>query len=534
MAQEGTSLSRGSNLQMRRQLLFAVLGLLLIAAGLAADYSTHIRRTDGVMDDGCRTPVSVYETYPEPSVGSAVVIHGLAGNRRVMKWLDQWLAAQQLRVYSIDLPGHGDSTEPFTYARAEECTERAIQALAARGDIQLDRTLLLGHSLGGEIAIRMADRFSTAGTIALSPAPMVLPRRIPNNLLVLSAQFDLPPLRTEARKIAAAAGGERVAAEDFEQLRAFQLATIPWADHVSPLVDERPEKQAANWAREALAEPGRLQPLRGWTRAGVVLCGIGLLLLFPLAALILAGHPPQPDPPRDPQIRITFVHWLTIRTMVARWAVASALAVALFSLTSHYNWLRLYNGSYLASCMFVAGLALLLLFRRQIASLRPRLRGIFAAVVLAFAFAMAVRAWVGFSLDLRLINAMSFLRTLAGGFWLSTPRWLRLGPATLAVLPYFAAEELALGDPNLFRYWRRLGVCLLLRLELWLLMLLAVYATMNGQVLILLLAPTFLVLSVLQRLGSDALRIRTGSAAAGAVFGAILAGWFIASVFPLT
>jgi pimeloyl-ACP methyl ester carboxylesterase len=520
---------------MRRQLLFAVFGLLLIAAGLAADYSTHIRRTDGVMDDGCRTPVSVYEASPEPPVGSAVVIHGLAGNRRVMKWLDQWLAAQRLRVYSIDLPGHGDSTEPFTYARAEECTERGINALAARGDIQLDRTVLLGHSLGGEIAIRMSDRFPTAGTIALSPAPMVLPRRVPNNLLVLSAQFDLPPLRAEAREIAAAAGGERVAPEDFAQLRAFQFSTISWADHVSPLVDERPEMQAATWAREALAEAGPLQPVRGWPRTGAVLCGIGLLLLFPLAALLIAGHPPQPYPPRDPQIRITFVHWLTIRTLVARWAVASALAVALFSLTSHYNWLRLYNGSYLVSCMLVAGLALLLLFRRQVASLRrPRLRGIFAAIVLALAFAMAAHAWVGFSLDIKLINAMSFLRTLAGGFWLSAPRWLRLGPATLAVLPYFAAEELALGEPNLFHYWRRLGVCLLLRLELWLLMLLAIYATMNGQVLILLLAPTFLFLSVLQRLGSDVLRIRTGSPAAGAVFGAILAGWFIASVFPLT
>jgi len=519
---------------MRRQLLFAVLGLFLIAAGLAADYSTQIPRTDTVMNDGCRTPVSLYEASPEPPVGSAIVIHGLAGNRRVMKWLDQWLAAQRLRVYSIDLPGHGDSTEPFTHARAEECTERAIHALAVRGDIRLERTVLLGHSLGGEIAIRLADRFSTAGTIAISPAPMVLPRRIPNNLLVMSAQFDLPPLREEARRIAAAAGGERVSQEDFAQLRAFQLSTVPWADHVSPLVDERPERQAATWAREALAEAGPLQPVRGWPRAGAVLCGIGLLLLFPLAALILSGRPPRPDPPRDPQIRITFVHWLTIRTMLARWAVASALAVALLSLTSHYDWLRLYNGSYLASCILVAGLALLLLFRGRVASLRPRLRGIFAAVVLALAFAMAAHAWVGFSLDLTPINAMSFLRTLAGGFWLPTPRWLRLGPATLAVLPYFAAEELALGDPNLFRYWRRVGVCLLLRLELWLLMLLAVYATMNGQVLILLLAPTFLFLSVLQRLGSDVLRIRTGSAAAGAVFGAILAGWFIASVFPLT
>ncbi len=469
---------------MRRQLLFAVLGLSLIAAGLALDYGTHIQRTDGVMSDSCGTPVSIYEPNQEPPVGSAIVIHGLAGNRRIMKWLDEWLAAQRLRVYSIDLPGHGDSRESFSYAHAEECSERAIGALATRGDIRLDRTVLVGHSLGAEIAIRLADRISTAGTIVLSPAPMVLPRRIPNNLLVISAQFDLPPLRAEARKIAAAAGSERVAPDDFTQMRAFQLSTIPWADHVSPLVDERAEREAAAWARDALGEAGPLQPVRGWPRAGALLCGIGLLLLFPLAALILCGKPPESDPPRDPQIRFTFVHWLTIRTLIARWAVASALAVALLSLTSHYNWLRLYNGSYLASCMLVTGIALLLLFRGQIPSLRPGVRGTFAAILLALIFSMAVRAWVGFSADLTILNVLSLLKTVGSEFWLNTPRWLRFGPATLAVLPYFAAEEIALGDPNTFRYWRRFGVCLVLRLELWLLMLLALYATMNGQILI--------------------------------------------------
>jgi pimeloyl-ACP methyl ester carboxylesterase len=519
---------------MRRQFAFAMLGLLLIAGGLAADYGTHSPRTDGVMDDGCHTPVSVYEPNPEPPVGSAVVIHGLAGNRHIMIWLDQWLAAQRLRVFSIDLPGHGDSTQTFSYARAQECTERAIDALALRGDIKLDRTVLVGHSMGGEIAIRLADRFPTAGTIALSPAPMVLPHRIPNNLLVISAEFDLPPLRTTARSIAAAAGEDRVSQDDFVQKRAFQLAVTPWADHVSPLVDARVGRRVAAWARNALAEEGSPQPVRGWPRAGAVMCGIGLLLLFPLAAAILVGGPPQTDTPRDPQVRITLVHWVTIRELIARWAVASALAVALFSLTSHYNWLRLYNGSYLASCMLVAGLALLLLFRSHIASLQPRPRGIFGAIVLALAFAMAARAWVGVSVDLVDVNAASLLRTLASGFWLTTPRWLRLVPATLAALPYFAAEEIALGEPNKFRYWPRFGVCLLLRFELWALMLLAIYATMNGQVLILLMAPTFLVLSVLQRWGSDVLRMRTGSAAASVVFGAILTGWFIASVFPLT
>ena len=39
--------------------------------------------------------------------------------------------------------------------------------------------------------------------------------------------------------------------------------------------------------------------------------------------------------------------------------------------------------------------------------------------------------------------------------------------------------------------------------------------------------------SFAQRLATDAVRLRTGSAAAAAVFGAILASWFVAAVFPL-
>jgi hypothetical protein len=40
--------------------------------------------------------------------------------------------------------------------------------------------------------------------------------------------------------------------------------------------------------------------------------------------------------------------------------------------------------------------------------------------------------------------------------------------------------------------------------------------------------------SIGQRLGADAVRRRTGSAAAAAFFGAILGAWFIAAAFPLT
>jgi hypothetical protein len=57
---------------------------------------------------------------------------------------------------------------------------------------------------------------------------------------------------------------------------------------------------------------------------------------------------------------------------------------------------------------------------------------------------------------------------------------------------------------------------------------------MSGQVLIVLLFVFLAAFSILQRLAADGLRRRGVSAAAAALFSAILASWFIAGVFPLT
>jgi hypothetical protein len=48
------------------------------------------------------------------------------------------------------------------------------------------------------------------------------------------------------------------------------------------------------------------------------------------------------------------------------------------------------------------------------------------------------------------------------------------------------------------------------------------------------LVTALAIFSIFQRLGTDALRHRTASAAAAALFNAILAAWFIAAAFPLT
>ncbi len=81
---------------------------------------------------------------------------------------------------------------------------------------------------------------------------------------------------------------------------------------------------------------------------------------------------------------------------------------------------------------------------------------------------------------------------------------------------------------------RRFVLFLVLRLEIFLACILAYYVLDSGEALIGLFIVGLAAFSIFQRLATDAFRLRTGSATAAAVFGAILASWFIAAVFPLS
>jgi pimeloyl-ACP methyl ester carboxylesterase len=436
---------------MSRDALLAFLGIVSLAVGTIAEFRGQ-PRTFEYQIDACHTPVTVTEPYVEPPVANAIVIHGFAANRHIMEWLDQWLAAQGLRVYTFDLPGHGDSTEPFSYARSESCAGDAIEALANRGDIRLDRTVILGHSMGAEIAIRLADRFPTAGSIALSPAPLVPPQRMPSNLLVVSAQFDVPWLRSAARKLQREAGGNRIAPEDFAQRRAFYLADVHFTDHVGVLVDSRVAKRAADWARQSLGIPGPPEPVPGLPRIGFLLGCAGLILLFPIAATILCGRirPRAPHyPDRDPETKYSEQNTndrgdsaMATGAALYRWAVASLFAVALLAVFPHYEWLGLSNGSYLTTCLLIVGVALVLLVLRRGTTYGWSLRAVISAILLAVIFVTLARVWLAGTFPdlLSWTSRRALVETAAHIFLPTTPRLVRLIPAALAVFPYFLAE----------------------------------------------------------------------------------------------
>jgi pimeloyl-ACP methyl ester carboxylesterase len=82
-----------------------------------------------------------------------VLIHGAGGHH--LYWPPQLRRLEGQRVYAIDLPGHGKS-DGVGHHTIEDYTGTIMDFVEA---LKLNRAVLVGHSMGGAIALQAAIRF---------------------------------------------------------------------------------------------------------------------------------------------------------------------------------------------------------------------------------------------------------------------------------------------------------------------------------------------------------------------------------------
>jgi pimeloyl-ACP methyl ester carboxylesterase len=513
----------------RREVIVAAAGL---AALVAAAFIIRVERlpvTNRVLSDRCATPVSVIE--PDPAIAraifltprneplpSAIVIHGLSGNRRIMYSIGQSLAQTGLRTFLLDSPGEGDSTGQFSYAAAESCAMQAVRSLENSGEISMPRTLLIGHSLGGAIAVRLADDFpDAAGTIAISPAPLTPPRHAPADLLVLSAQFDPPQLVRAARALITDMHGLREAPTDFAQRRAVGFQSFSLAMHTSVLNDPRVETALTMWTLRSLeAIPVQFNATREVVALlAIVIGAIGIAAMVPFVATsscALLGAKPS-------AISVAAVQPVRGSRAIGTSAAAAIVTAGLLLLGVPLRALHLYSADYLASFISLTGLLLLAALPREFrGAFRGSIRAQAAAIVFGICVCAAFAAWFNWQF---------------ADLWPNAPRWLLILPLAAVIWPYFAAEELALGALTARSGQARWLLFGAMRLALLTALVLAYFGFGNREFLPVLISPALGLVSVCQRAASDALQRRTRSFAAAATLDAILAAWFLAAVFPL-
>lgn len=151
--------------------------------------------------------------YTDEGHGPVILaVHGLPGSARDFRWLAPHLSSFA-RVVRVDLPGFGET--PVSTGKDPSVVGRARVVVAVAEALQLERPVLLGHSMGGIVATAAAelapDRFRALALLS-SPGlrPHAMLRRVP--FRTVSAALSTPLLRSALRPAVRkffAAGGFR-------------------------------------------------------------------------------------------------------------------------------------------------------------------------------------------------------------------------------------------------------------------------------------------------------------------------------------
>ncbi len=465
--------------------------------------------------------------------GSVVLFHGIAANKLIMKYLARSFAELGLRVFIPDAPGHGRSPGPFTPALAESCSLSLLRGLAARGMIEPDRTIVAGHSMGGAIALRVAEKFRPAGVVAISPAPMqathgVLaknllfngaPQIVPHTL-ILAGQYELPGLVDNARDLAAGSNDPTV-----------RFTQVLHNTHVSVLFSQAVAIDVQAWAALTLGLPETTKlPSRG-NLLGSVLGLVGILLLAgPLIRELVGGGsksdsqtPPTESAHTSGDVKLPLQGGRRVNN-TAWWRamleviLLSLLIVYVLRFVEPLRILHLFEGDYLASFFMLMGVSLALLhLRRAFVQWRVKISVLLGAAMAAFLLHFLVTGW---------------FELTATSAWLTLARWERFPLFFLAAFLFLHGLELLRGPVEnarkCFEMW------ILLVAFSWLALAFGVLYVNSGQILLVLLSTFFAVFLLLTGLGIQLVRKLSGSATAAAVFGAILLAGFCLVLFPVS
>ena len=83
-----------------------------------------------------------------------LLLHGWGSNKEVFNNMIKYLK-DDIEVYAIDLPGFGKTNEPSSAFSIDDYTDIVIKFI---NEMKLDNLSILGHSFGGRIMIKLANR----------------------------------------------------------------------------------------------------------------------------------------------------------------------------------------------------------------------------------------------------------------------------------------------------------------------------------------------------------------------------------------
>lgn len=129
--------------------------------------------------DGGDARLMTYQGGPAEPRGTVVMIHGYSADKDVWVRFARHFTARY-RVVIVDLPGHGET--PFNPVLRYDATSQAARVLHVMDELGIKRAHLVGNSMGGFIAARIAhdhgERVASAtlmdaaGIVSTTPSDM--------------------------------------------------------------------------------------------------------------------------------------------------------------------------------------------------------------------------------------------------------------------------------------------------------------------------------------------------------------------------
>ena len=121
-----------------------------------------------------------YAAYGEDSAGQppVVLVHGAGGTH--LHWPPQVRRLAGMRVLALDLPGHGQSATADAARQAASSIEvKTAAVLAVLDELRIERAVVVGHSMGGAIALALAlaqpERVAGLGLVGAAARLRVAP-----------------------------------------------------------------------------------------------------------------------------------------------------------------------------------------------------------------------------------------------------------------------------------------------------------------------------------------------------------------------
>jgi hypothetical protein len=288
---------------------------------------------------------------------------------------------------------------------------------------------------------------------------------------------------------------------------------LPGVSHVGILFSAATLRASREWVAQVLQIPSTSELPSHGPLVGGLMGIVGLLLLAGPFLREIAGGKTQE--------KMAAAGLATpIPRALMEFAAGSILSVVALVFWIPLKSARVFQGDYLVSFLWLLGVGLLAVhWRAARLALGQRPGSWMAAGFAGIAWLLLMTAWF----DLTFYEA-----------WLTAAKWARFPLLLVALLPYHLAEETLLGPAQPGKAWRRLALALSFRLVAWIALMWGVLFLHNGEILMGLLAVYLALFNLIQRRGMDIVQDITGSAAAAAVFGAILLAGFCLVIFPIT